>query len=138
MAHFMEMLDPECLGAAWFTDENMQPTRKQLTIKAVCKKKPPGGGKERVFVSFVETAKGAFFANSQIKTLATKLQCADTTKWAGVRLTITCAEVKSPKGGTTMGMVLVGASRTKSKQSIPEPDAGDGPPPDDHEPGSDG
>ena len=111
MAHFMTLIDNKCLGAVCFTDSEMRPKPRDLTIKRVAKGKPPGGGKERWEFWFVETDKSAFFSTGQIKKLANMLMCADTDGWTGVKITVTCAPVKSPKGGETMGMIITKAIR---------------------------
>ena len=118
MPHFMKLCDPDSLGALHFTDDDMKPIERALTIKAITHRKPPGGGKERPYFTFEETPLGAFFAVGQIKRLATALKCANTDKWIGTKIVITCDEVKSPKGGTTMGMIIVRAA--KPKQADPE------------------
>lgn len=125
MPHFMTLIDNKCLGAVCFTDTNMQPKPRDLTIKRVTKGKPPGGGKERWEFWFVETDKSAFFSTGQIKRLANMLMCADVDMWAGARITVTCGPVKSPKGGETMGMLITHAVRAPKTQQQPaqqEPD----------------
>lgn len=109
MPHFMQLIDSKCLGALNFVDADMRPTQRDLTIRRVVKGKPPAGGKERWEFHFQETEKTAFFANGQVKRLANMLMCANTEGWVGVRLTVTCGPVKSPKGGETMGMIIVEA-----------------------------
>lgn len=120
MAHFMQLIDSKHLGALNFTDENMQPKPRELTIREVKPGRPPNGKADRWEFFFAETDKSAFFATSQIKKLANELMCADPAKWGGAKLTVTCDEVKSPKGGMTMGMRIVRAVRAP-KPAAKEP-----------------
>jgi hypothetical protein len=118
MPHFMKLCDPDSLGALHFTDADMKPIERTMTIKAISRRKPPGGGKERPYFTFSETPLGAFFAVGQIKRLALALKCSDTDKWIGVKIVVTCDEVQDPRtGGKCMGMIIVRAARPKPDDS---------------------
>lgn len=116
MAHFMKLVSQKHLGAINFTDENdMRPIKRKLTIKCVKGEFPPGSPKKeenrRNCVYFNETDKGAFFSVKQLKSIANSIMCANTDKWGGVILEVTCHEVKSTTGGLTMGMLVLSATR---------------------------
>lgn len=120
MPHFMKLCDPDSLGALHFTDDDMKPIERALTIKSITHRKPPGGGKERPYFQFDETPLGAFFAVGQIKRLAQALKCANTDRWVGVKIVVTCDEVRDPKtGGKCMGMIIVRAARPKVAEDKP-------------------
>jgi len=117
MPHFMSLIDSTCLGALNFTDGDMNPIERVLTIKGVKKQKPPAGNKEKPCIEWVETPKVSFLPTGQLKALANKLMVADTDRWPGAKVTLTCAAVKSPKGGETMGVVVVKAEKPRTHNS---------------------
>jgi len=124
MAHFMKLVSQKHLGAINFTDENdMRPIKRKLTIKCVKGEFPPGSPKKeenkRNCVYFNETDKGAFFSVKQLKSIANSIMCANTDKWGGVILEVTCGEVKSTTGGTTMGMLVLSAKRAAQTGTTP-------------------
>lgn len=124
MAHFMQLIDSKHLGALNFTDENMQPKPRRLTIREVKPGRPPNWPKnkpDKWETFFEETEKSAFFATSQLKKLANELMQADPAKWSGAVLTVTCDQVKSPAGGMTMGMRIVGIERPQKSSHKQEP-----------------
>jgi hypothetical protein len=126
MAHFMKLVSQKHLGAINFTsEEDMRPIKRKLTIKCVKAEIPPGSPNReenrRNCVYFNETDKGAFFATKQLKSLANSIMCADTDKWAGVVLEVTCSEVKSTTGGKTMGMIILSATRPpRQGKTVPD------------------
>lgn len=119
MPHFMQLIDNTCLGALNFTDADMNPIERTLTIKGVKKQKPPAGGKEKPCIEWTETPKVSFLPTGQLKALANKLMVADTDRWIGARVTLTCGEVKSVKGGMTMGVIVVKAEKPRGGQPAP-------------------
>jgi hypothetical protein len=139
MAHFMECLDTKFLGALHFTDVQMRPKPRTLTVKSVQKGRPPAAGKNtkpKWCVYFEECEKGAFFSNGQLKKLANTLMCADPDGWVGSKLTISCAPT-TYGGQAVMGMVIVKAERSAQaqrthEQHAPEPDDTPPEPPDDY------
>jgi hypothetical protein len=116
MPHFMSLVDNTCLGALNFTDGDMNPIERVLTIKGVEKRKPPAGNKEKPCIVWVETPKVSFLPTGQLKALANKLMVADTDRWVGAKVTLTCGPVKSPKGGETMGVIVVKAEKPRGQQ----------------------
>ena len=128
MPHFMKLCDPDALGAAHMRDESMNPTERTFTIKGITKRKPPAGGGEKNFLLFEETPLGWYIPTGQMKRLALALKAANTDKWVGVKVTLSCQPVKSPKGadnvdpdcppGKVMGIYIVRAA--KPKQADPE------------------
>lgn len=119
MPHFMKLISQAHLGAINFTDDNMRPIKRKLVIDRVTAETPPGAGKnsdKKNYVRFRGMQKGAFFSNKQLKKIANELMCADTDRWGGVELEVTCAEVKAREGGTTMGMIVNSVRRLNEAQ----------------------
>jgi hypothetical protein len=121
MPHFMKLISQMHLGAINFTDESMRPIKRKLVIDRVTAEVPPGAGKnseKKNYVRFRGMSKGAFFSNKQLKKIANELMCADTDKWVGVELEVTCAEVKSREGGMTMGMIVTSIQRLNEQKQV--------------------
>jgi hypothetical protein len=117
--HFRKAMSPDHFGADDFVDREFNPIQKTLTIKSVFLAKPPNGKKERICIGFEEDPRTAFFANSQVRTIAKSLRRADTDQWIGAKLAITSHEVKSPAGGMTTGMNVVSAVFPKAPAVAP-------------------
>lgn len=116
MRHFMSLVDNTCLGALNFTDGDMNPIERTLTIVEVDRRKPPAGKKEKPCLVFKETPKVWFLPTGQLKNIANKLMIADADRWPGARVTLTCGPVQSPKGGETMGILVVSAEKSRDAQ----------------------
>lgn len=121
MAHFTKLLsNSKYLGAINFTDDNMRPREIWMTLAKITWESPPANNKEqKACFHFQETPKGWFPSNGQIKALANLLMQADDKMWIGAQLLLTCEEVKSTKGGKTMGVVIRKATRAKDAKPIP-------------------
>lgn len=112
--NFRKALDPKCLGADDFIDAHFNPIDRALTIKRAFQAKPPAGGKEKLCIEFHEDNRTAFFANSQIKKLATMIRRADTDDWVGVQIVVSSAPTKFA-GQPTTGMVIRSAKLPQGK-----------------------
>lgn len=112
--NFRKALNPNCLGADDFVDAHFNPIDRALTIKRAFQAKPPAGGKEKLCLEFHEDTRCAFFANTQIKKLATMIRRADTDDWIGVQLVVSSAPTKFA-GQPTTGMVIKSAKLPQGK-----------------------
>lgn len=112
--NFRKALNPNCLGADDFVDAHFNPIDRELTIKRAFQAKPPAGGKEKLCLEFHEDTRCAFFANTQIKKLATMIRRADTDDWIGVQLVVSSAPTKFA-GQPTTGMVIKSAKLPQGK-----------------------
>lgn len=111
--NFRKALNPNCLGADDFVDTHFNPIDRELTIRRAFQAKPPAGGKEKLCLEFHEDPRSAFFANTQIKKLATMIRRADTDDWVGVKIVVSMAPT-SFAGKPTTGMVIKSAKLPNS------------------------
>lgn len=117
--HFRKALNPDHLGADDFVDHEMNPIKRNLTIKRVFMAKPPAGKKEKICIEFQEDHRTAFLANKQVKQVARLLRRAETEMWIGAVVQITSGPVKAPgtKDEMTTGMIVLNAAFRKSQQA---------------------
>ena len=113
--HFMDAINPDNLSAGFFTDADMKPIEKTLTIKAVKSESPPQGKKAKAAFYFEETDKKAFLATGEIKAIARTLRKADVTAWIGAKLTMSCAQ-KMFAGKAVAGMIVTKVNGQEAKK----------------------
>lgn len=104
--NFRKMMNPDCLGADDFVDDEFKPKERTLEVESVVSEKPPAGGKTKACFRFLKCTRKAFLSNGELKKIARFLRIAETDRWVGVKLTITSAPKKFG-GQMTTGMVVV-------------------------------
>jgi hypothetical protein len=108
--------DSECWGAMDFWNPDMTPRKRTLTITANGYAKPPGGGKERPWLTFDGDKRKAYLPKTERLKIANAARSIEMDDWKGMKIYMTCGPKKNPKGGDmTLGMVVLQAVRPGAK-----------------------